>query len=632
MAGRGLRGRPLKLSIDFIVVNRITHILYLVLWSCCGASAVNIHWSSGASSIPPKPPRIYITGPGVASLSDIKTAQPNAPLAQVSPGVWILRAELVVEKGAKLVLYGTRIGGDVNQLRLQSNNRGDPLRDIVFISADYGTIDIRSTSITSWDEDVNGPDTEHSVFNRSFLRARSSLDTNNWTTAYESRMDIIDSDVGYLGSHDSEAYGLVWKVSTPKVPVQYGASSNLYNLVNVYGNILRSRIHHNYFGMYSYGAYGMQMIDNEMDHNIGYGFDPHDDSDFLVIERNNVHHNGTHGIIASQRCNNIIVRDNLSWNNGGCGIMLHRYCDDSLVEGNHSFHNGDAGIALFDVQRVTVRNNTFFENFNAGIRCSVGASDNLIENNECAYGGNYGLYLYKGVDAPFPGDNGHSKRNRFINNNVHHNAGPGIFCTTSDDNVFIRNIFDANSSVMWFINGLRNQLVSNTIPRNVVIRTQGTPGLPASTFARSQPALSIQLDAFSTFTFDDATGAIFDPEEPGLATTVTPTGTTLMLTTADISKTSFVQTRNLRATPDVGFALITVSIWNTTGDFSKRWMTQASSSTRRITYRVGDLNPGVRYRVLKDGEETSYTADATGTITFQDTSVTTGVAEFVVLF
>lgn len=29
----------------------------------------------------------------------------------------------------------------------------------------------------------------------------------------EARMDIIDSEIGYLGYHESESYGLVWKVS-----------------------------------------------------------------------------------------------------------------------------------------------------------------------------------------------------------------------------------------------------------------------------------------------------------------------------------------------------------------------------------------------------------------------------------
>lgn len=28
----------------------------------------------------------------------------------------------------------------------------------------------------------------------------------------EARMDVIDSEIAYLGFHDSESYGLTWKV------------------------------------------------------------------------------------------------------------------------------------------------------------------------------------------------------------------------------------------------------------------------------------------------------------------------------------------------------------------------------------------------------------------------------------
>ena len=606
---------------------RLTTLACLVLcWSATAALGVTFRTAIASDG----KPRIYVVGPGSASLSDIHTALPKAKLEQIAPGVWHLRASLYLSEGARLVLFGTKLGGDVNELRLQSNNTGST-NDIINITADWGSIDIRSTAITSWDDAVNGPDTENGVFRRSFIRIRSSLETNG-VTPLESRMDILDSDIGYLGSHNAEAYGLVWKVLEDKTNRPYGALTNLYKLVNVYGNILRSRVHNNYFGMYSFGAYGMQMMDNEMDHNIGYGFDPHDDSDYLVIERNNVHHNGLHGIIASQRCNNTIIRDNISWNNGHNGIMLHRYCDDSIIEGNRCFHNGDSGIALFDNYRTIVRNNTCLNNLLSGIRLSVGPSDNLIEHNEFAGNSLYGIYLYKGIDAPFPGDNGHPKRNTFLNNNVHHNAGPGIFLTSADDTTFRGNIFFANSALMWFINGRRNTLESNSIPADVTVRMQGTPSILSTVIVRNQPALGIQLDAYSTATFLDAGNHIFDPLEPGLATTVTPAGTTLVLTTAEIAKTSFVRTRPLQATPDTGTALVTPTVWNTTGDFSKRWLTQAGSATHTILYKVGDLTPGVRYRVFKNGLSTNYTADGTGTITFTDNAVTTGVTEYVVMF
>jgi poly(beta-D-mannuronate) C5 epimerase len=612
---------------------RLNHfVCLLLLWSAAAASAVSIRWSAGTSDpFNIKTPRIYVTGPGSAQLSDIKAAVPKAPLEQTAPGVWHLRAELVVEEGARLVLYGTKLGGDVDELRLQSNNTGSPTKDIIFLSADWGTLDIRSTRITSWDDAVNGPDTEFNVFKRSFVRIRSTLHTNG-VTPLESRMDIIDSDVGYLGSHNAEAYGLVWKVLEAKNPADrpYGHITNLYALVNVYGDIIRSRVHHNYFGHYSFGSHGQRMLDNEVDHNIGYGLDPHDDSDDLVIERNNVHHNGWHGIIASQRCNNAIIRNNITWNNGKNGIMLHRYCDDSLVEGNRSFRNGDAGIALFDNYRTVVRNNVCLENTTAGIRLSVGPADNLIENNEFATGDSYGIYLYKGVDAPAPGDNGKPKRNTFRNNWIHDNAGHGIFSTTADDNTFTRNIFERNTAFIHFVNGQRNIFESNSVPPGVTLRMQGTPSILTSTLIRNQAALPIQVDNYSTANFEDTTGKIFDPEEPGIATVASPGGTSLILSTVDIAKTSFVRTRAFRVRPNAGSVLVTPTVWNTTGDFSKRWLVQAGSGTSSIQYTVGDLEPGRPYTVSKNGQGDDYIADATGTISFTDTGVTTGVTEYVI--
>ncbi|MEY2407615.1 MAG: mannuronan 5-epimerase [Verrucomicrobiota bacterium] len=598
----------------------------LLFWTEASTQGATIRWSSGESS--GKPARIYIEGAGSVMLSDVRAAVPNAPLAQVSPGVWHLRAELQIADGASLALHGTKIGGDVNELRLQSNN--NPASNaVVFISVDWGNLDIRSTKITSWDDAVSGPDTECASFHRAYIRCRSSLNEDG-VTPNESRMDIIDSEISHLGCHEAEAYGLVWKVVAWKTNAPYGNLTNLYNLVNVYGDIMRSHIHNNYFGMYSFGAYGMRMADNEMDHNVGYGFDPHDDSDYLVIENNNVHHNGTHGIIASQRCNNIIIRNNTSWNNGGNGIMLHRYCDDSLIENNRSFHNGDSGIALFDNNRTLVRGNTCLYNFNSGIRCSVGASDNLIVSNEFAYGANFGLYLYKGIDAPKPGDDGHCKRNQYLYNYIHHNAGNGIFLTTSDDNAFIGNVFNANYGPLWFINGQRNRIEGNSIARDLVIRTQGNPSFLSSTIVRSQPVAMVQVDAYSATTFEDAGGKIFSPEEAGLATTVTPAGTTLTLTAAEIAKSSLITTRALQATPDAGVALITVSIWNISGDLTKRWLVQAGSSTRKITYRVGDLTPNIKYNIYKNGVSSSATADASGVITFQDATVSTGLVEYIV--
>ena len=62
------------------------------------------------------------------------------------------------------------------------------------------------------------------------------------------------------------------------------------------------------FGVYTYGHQQGDWRRNKMHDNSGYGFDPHDDSDFLTIHDNTVYNNGYHGIIASKRCNGVSIQ------------------------------------------------------------------------------------------------------------------------------------------------------------------------------------------------------------------------------------------------------------------------------------------------------------------------------------
>ncbi|MCL5097153.1 MAG: right-handed parallel beta-helix repeat-containing protein [Candidatus Omnitrophica bacterium] len=521
----------------------------ILIGSCLSAAfpalGVTFRWASTSD-------RIYVTGPGLATLSDISVALPHAPLAQSAPGVWQLRANILIQQGASLILHGAAIGGDVDELRLQSNN-SSAANSYVWISADWGSIDIQSTKITSWDDAANGPDTEYATYGRAYIRVRSSL-ASDGVTPRESRMDIINSEVCYLGFHGSEAYGLVWKV--------IGSQPNLYDLVNVYGNIQNSHIHDNYFGVYTYGAYQMQIQTNEFDHNAKYGLDPHDDSDSLLIEGNYSHHNGDHGIIASKRCDHLIIRNNISEFNTGNGIMLHRSSDDGTIEGNLCQNNTDCGIALFDVRGTTVRGNQCLDNGTAGIRLSVGSADSVIENNESAGNQKYGLYFYKGGDAPRAGDDGRPKRNQFNNNSIHDNLNEGVKLSDADDNSFAGNQFFNNGPVLRFIRGTGNMLDGNDIPLDVTVKTQGSSSSTATTFIRNQPLINVQVDSYSSVTFEDDNGAVFDPQEQGVATTVTPTGSMLLLTSANIGASTAVATRHLLVVPDSGSALVDPTIWN----------------------------------------------------------------------
>src|ERR1044071_178322 len=560
--------------------------------------------------------RIYVENGGSATLSDIKAALPHAPLDLVDSTnmIWLLRADLRLQSGSALVLHGTAIGGDVNEFRLMSNNSSDP-GSCVSITADWGAIDIKSTKITSWDMAVGGPDTEFKTFGRACVRVRSTL-ASDGITAQESRMDIEDSDIGYLGYEAAESYGLSWKVAG----VHPDPASSIFDFVNVYGNIIHSHIHDNYFGVYTFGAYGSQWLNNEVDHNAGYGLDPHDDSDALVIDGNDVHHNGfgnlhngaggprgLHGIIASRRCDHLTITNNRSWANAGNGIMMHRHCSDGLIEGNQLYGNGDSGVSLFDSDRSVVRGNTILSNANAGVRVSVGSADNQILKNEIGFSGTNGIYFFSGTDLPEPDDvdptlSARPRRNLVSNNSVHDCGAEGLKVTGSDDNQFVGNTFLANSGLCRFQDGDSNVLDGNVIPDDVVLRSVGTPLLATWTTVRNQTHVSVDMDNFSKVSFVDDKGAIFDSPEVDATVTVGPAGSSLTVATQALDSRFTVVTRDLHVILG-GNAIVKIAAWNLGRDTSKEWITstQAADEARQIRYVVGNLSPNQAYTVSKGG-------------------------------
>ncbi|MEM7386427.1 MAG: right-handed parallel beta-helix repeat-containing protein, partial [Verrucomicrobiota bacterium] len=430
--------------------------------------------------------RIYV-GPGSATLTDIRDGLPLAPIEEVSPGVWHLKADLIVENGGVLVLRGRAAGGDVDELRLQSNNVELP-DAVVSISADWGTIKLDHTRVLSWDDAVNGPDEEFEEFGRAFVRVRSRLDKIDGVTPRESRMDIHDCEIAYLGSQASEAYGLSWKVLGFD-----GVDGTIFEQVEVFGNIKRTAIHHLHYGVYTYGATGCVWEENELYDNTIYGFDPHDDSDNLWIVGNDVHDNGSHGIIASKRCDQVRIVRNRTYRNDKVGIMLHRDSNFGIIENNDAFENLDSGIAIFASSDVIIRDNRVERNEGSGVRFSVGARDCLFYGNLVADSGDSGVAMFFGSNPPNPGDDGHPKRNQIgayvdrdydgqvelVGNRIINSGKEAFRLVQSDENIIRGNVFENNSLGIegvpsWrFDSSLGNVIESNnTFPAEVLVKLQ----------------------------------------------------------------------------------------------------------------------------------------------------------------
>ena len=174
----------------------------------------------------------------IIELPDIATAINNESLLkEETPGVWILKANLWI-KGSendeeKITLQLTN--ETVNWLKLKSDSQG-----FIWIKGYNANIIIRDTKITSWDENIESYDTNYSD-GRSFILAK-----------YNSKMDIINSELAYLGYHSGESYGVSWRIKK--------GSKGQYIVT---GEVINSKFHHNYYGVYSYGAEAMVFRNNE---------------------------------------------------------------------------------------------------------------------------------------------------------------------------------------------------------------------------------------------------------------------------------------------------------------------------------------------------------------------------------
>ncbi|MDP2310822.1 MAG: right-handed parallel beta-helix repeat-containing protein [Pseudomonadota bacterium] len=559
-----------------------------------GCSAANVLWKSVSN-------RIYVTGDVRCTLTDVRRLAPeDAPLTLVDPDnrIWFLGANLIIENGATLVLDGSGPDGDVAELRLQSNN-SSAYGAFVEVRAQWGNLMIRSTRITSWDEHDNGPDTEYESFGRAFVRVVSYLEPDG-STVRQSRMDVIDSDIGYLGYYEAESYGLVWKVRDTTGP-------EVFETVDVVGDILRSKIHHNYFGMYSYGAYGMNITGNEVYENVMYGIDPHDDSDGLVVEDNYIHHNGNHGFICSKRCDGLTVRDNVSSFNAETGYMLHRGVENTIVEGNLAENNGDAGFAIMDSHDNILRGNTARGNL-YGVRLSVGASDNVIQDNQLSANTMYGIYTYQGTDAPTIND-GRPARNLFSNNDVSRSGNVGVRAGDAEENTFVGNTFAESGAYAVFLDDATSNVFQGNDLGGSYMLAQGisTNGVADTDFSDVMIG-----DTTASMTFTDSFGRVFQ-NNAGLATTVDVERSVLTLTHADHVGVVGVNALDFAVMPDAGSVRVTVLSW---AKASRSFSTSAGSASN-ASFTLGGLEPGVRHGIWVDGVQVeSVTADEFGDVQF----------------
>jgi mannuronan 5-epimerase len=541
---------------------------------------------------------IYLVARQAYTLGDIKRACPSVPLVQVDAAkrVWQLNGDLVLQNGSTLTLHGGAAGGDVDTLRLRSLASNRPT-EVSQLMANHGTLSLKSTAVTSWDDAANGPDTDvrasAGARGRAFIRVLSTQGAGG--AALESRMDIVDSEVSYLGYYAAESYGVTYK-SRPCSRENVALCAK----VKVGGSQINSRFHHNYMGTYTWGARDMSFRGSRYEHNASYGLDPHDVSSNLDIERNTFAHNGNHGVICSQLCDKLRIVDNVSHDNGRRpwsgpagdsdvkgqvhGIMIHRGVTNTLISGNRVWnHPNGAGIAIFDSAGNTVTDNRLDNNM-VGIRLSVGAAENTISHNVVRRSGKYGVFMFKGTDLPaYTTVSGRPTGNVFDRNTVE-GAGNPVKLTDSDATTFSGGRITGGQGPLVLANS-------------------------SATIADPAGALRFDLDGTSSVQVTNRTGRLL-----GANTVVTPNGSRLRLKGP---VTTTVGSQPITVLPSAGRATANPVAATMAAPAGVRISGQPPQAL--VTFTVSGLHQGVRYTVLRNGAEIkTATADASGGVRFTD--------------
>jgi mannuronan 5-epimerase len=255
----------------------------------------------------------------------------------------------------------------------------------------HGRIEISGIIITSWDTETDSPvsQTETGSVPRAFINLRVS----------EGGF-IEDSEAAFLGYDAPPRRGIDLGESTD------GPSHDFA--------IRNSKIHDNWMGFYSAGAYNIIIDGNEFYGNIKYAMDPHTGTHNMTVSNNKVYNNRDIAVICSLDCYDIIFEGNEVYNNAGSGLMFSRATHDS-----------------------TIRNNVIYNQYGSAYPISISES----QNNEIY--GNHISNSTTGISVHNPlqlDEDGMSSDNR-IYDNTFDGVQNAMRAVASSNNTFSSNVF-----------------------------------------------------------------------------------------------------------------------------------------------------------------------------------------------
>jgi parallel beta-helix repeat protein len=317
-------------------------------------------------------------------------------------GQYLLNANLQVSDGVTFAMTANEDGG-LQYLKITGANG-------IIVN---GRIEISGIIITSWDTETDSPvsQTDTGSVPRAFINLRIS----------EGGF-IEDSEIAYLGYAAPPRRGIDLGESTD------GPSHDFA--------IRNSRIHDNWMGFYSAGAYNITIDGNEFFSNIKYAVDPHTGTHNMTVSNNKVYNNKDIAVICSLDCYDIIFEGNEVYNNAGSGLMFSRATHDS-----------------------TIRNNLIYNQYESAYPISISESqNNEIYGNDIS-NSTTGISVHNPVQLD---EDGMSSDNR-IYNNTFDGVQNAIRAVTSSDNTFSNNIFGNVTDFHYILTSNASMDIENQI-------------------------------------------------------------------------------------------------------------------------------------------------------------------------
>ncbi|MCX6043922.1 MAG: right-handed parallel beta-helix repeat-containing protein [Chloroflexi bacterium] len=353
---------------------------------------------------------------------------PNLLLDQGN-GIWLLKANILINPTAQLSVVDP-----VKELRLESI----PGNFVNINAYRGGYLLINTIKVTSWDSAGNVVD-QNTADGRAYLGAQEG-----------GRMDIVNSEIAYLGWGANEVSGLSWRKRLTSADAATGAT----------GTVQGSNIHDNYYGLFASGAYGLKILSNQVHNSLGYGISARDDSEAMEIAGNDVFANANNGIIIGRQSQNNQVHDNQVHDHTQDGIVVEQSATANLISNNNAYNNRN-GIVLSQASANQVQTNQLHNNitgitleakYNASASIDNITTANQVVSNTIDSNTSYGIYLYARAD-----------RNTLAGNTVTQSGINGIYIK-SGGNLLNKNTVSNGVAGIVILGGENEQLPLGAVP------------------------------------------------------------------------------------------------------------------------------------------------------------------------